>query len=137
MKNEFARYTGVGGIAFIADFTLLTLLASIGLHYLLATLMAFLIGSWVNYQLSIRWAFRYRALESNKVEFGVFLLIGAVSLGVGISLIVLMVAGLGWHLLVAKCVATAITLVLNFTCKKFILFTRSNQVEIASSSVAR
>ena len=49
LQCEFVRYIGAGGVAFIADFTVLSLLtSSLGLHYLVATLFAFLFGTWVN-----------------------------------------------------------------------------------------
>ena len=73
MKREFIRYAGVGGLAFIADFSLLALLTFAGLHYLSAALLAFLLGSWVNYRLSVRWVFAYRAIEARGAEFGLFL----------------------------------------------------------------
>jgi putative flippase GtrA len=125
VKQEFSRYFIVGGVAFIADFCLLALLSGpVGMHYLLASLFSFLFGTWVNYQMSIRWVFRYRSMASAGPEFGIFLLVGVMTLGIGLGLIALMVAGLGWHVLVAKSVSTAITLGLNFGGRKFLLFTR-------------
>lgn len=45
MKREFVRYIGVGGVAFVADFTVLAILTFAGMHYLSAVLLAFLLGS--------------------------------------------------------------------------------------------
>jgi putative flippase GtrA len=128
MQREFKRYLIVGGVAFIADFSLLAILSGpLGMHYLLASLFSFLFGTWVNYQLSIRWVFGYRSMDSAGPEFGVFLLVGVITLGIGLGLIALMVDGLGWHVLVAKSVSTIITLGLNFFGRKLLLFTRLGQ----------
>jgi putative flippase GtrA len=127
-NTEFSRYLIVGGVAFIADFCLLALLSGpLGLHYLLASLFSFLFGTWVNYQLSVRWVFNYRSMESAGPEFGLFLLVGVMTMGIGLGLIALMVDGLHWHVLQAKSVATIITLGLNFAGRKLLLFTRLNR----------
>ena len=134
MKREFIRYIGIGGLAFIADFSLLALLTFAGLHYLSAALLAFLLGSWVNYRLSVRWVFAYRAIESRGAEFGLFLMVGVVTLGVSLGLMALLVDGLAMHVLLAKCVVTAFTLVANFAGRRALLFTRWRRSSIVPSA---
>jgi dolichol-phosphate mannosyltransferase len=124
MKFEFVRYAGVGGVAFIADFALLAVLTWAGLHYLFAALLAFLLGTWVNYRLSVRWVFVYRAIETRSAEFGLFLLVGVMTLGLSLALMALLVESLAMHVLAAKCVATAFTLGANFAGRRALLFTR-------------
>lgn len=133
MKREFIRYAGIGGLAFIADFSLLALLTFAGLHYLSAALLAFLLGSWVNYRLSVRWVFAYRAIEARGAEFGLFLMVGVVTLGVSLGLMALLVDGLAMHVLIAKCVVTAFTLVANFAGRRALLFTRWGRSSIVPS----
>ena len=125
MKSEFRRYTVIGGVAFLADFALLALLTTVfGMHYLPAALFAFLLGTWVNYQFSVRWVFSYRGVEARGVEFGLFLLVGVITLGVSLALMALLVDALGTHVLLAKCLVTAFTLVANFAGRRILLFTR-------------
>lgn len=133
MKREFFRYVGVGGVAFVADFSVLAILAFAGMHYLSAALLAFLLGSWVNYRLSVRWVFDYRAIESRGTELGLFLLVGVVTLGISLGLMALLVDGLAMHVLLAKCVVTAFTLVANFAGRRALLFTRWGRSPIVSS----
>lgn len=134
MKREFVRYIGVGGVAFIADFTLLAILTLAGVHYLPAALVAFLLGTWVNYQMAVRWVFTYRAIDTRGTEFGLFLLVGVVTLGVSLGLMTLLVEGLAMHVLLAKCVATAFTLVANFAGRRVLLFTRWGRSPMVSSA---
>lgn len=134
MKREFVGYVGVGGVAFIADFTLLVTLTLTGLHYLPAALLSFLLGTWVNYRLSVRWVFAYRAIETRGAEFGLFLLVGVITLGMSVGLMALLVEELAMHVLLAKCVATAFTLISNFAGRRALLFTRWGRSSIVSSA---
>lgn len=134
MKSEFMRYIGVGGIAFIADFALLAILTLAGLHYLVAALMGFLLGTWVNYQLSVRWVFTYRAIGPRGTEFGLFLLVGVITLGLSLALMALLVERGAMHVLLAKCVVTSFTLVSNFAGRRALLFTRWGRSPMASSA---
>lgn len=123
--TEFGRYLVAGGLAFVADFLALWALVSLaGLHYLPATVLAFLIGVWVNYQLSIRWVFAYRATRLTRIEFTVFLLVGIIGLGASLGVMALFAGWIGMHYLLAKAVAAALTLLINFTGRKLLLFTR-------------
>jgi putative flippase GtrA len=134
ISQEFVRYIGVGGVAFIADFALLAILTSMGLHYIPAVLLAFLLGTWVNYQLSIRWVFAYRAIDTRGTEFGLFLLVGVITLGISLALMALLVEGLAMHVLLAKCVVTAFTLIANFGGRRVLLFTRWGRSPMVSSA---
>lgn len=134
MKQEFVRYIGVGGVAFIADFALLSILALAGMHYLVAAMLAFMLGTWVNYQLSVRWVFVYRAIETRSTEFGLFLLVGVMTLGVSLALMALLVESLAMHVLIAKCVTTAFTLGANFAARRALLFTRWGRSPMISSA---
>lgn len=134
LGTEFGRYLLVGGAAFVADFLALWALVSLGgLHYLPATALAFVLGVWVNYQLSIRWVFVYRAVGLTGVEFGIFLMVGVIGLGVSLGAMSLLAGWLGMHYLLAKALATALTLLVNFGGRKLLLFTRWNDAPAAAS----
>lgn len=133
LGTEFGRYLVVGGIAFIADFLALWMLVSLGgLHYLPATALAFVIGVWVNYQLSIRWVFVYRAVSLTGIEFTIFLLVGVVGLAVSMGAMLFFTGWLGLHFLVAKSFATILTLLVNFGGRKLLLFTHWNETPDAT-----
>lgn len=135
LRSEFVRYVAVGGAAFAADFALLAVLTELfGVHYLVAALFAFLLGTAVNYWLSVRWVFSYRAIDVRGAEFGLFLLVGVITLGVSLGLMSLLVEGLAMHVLIAKCVVTAFTLVANFAGRRALLFTRWGRAAMISTS---
>jgi putative flippase GtrA len=122
--DEFYRYLFVGGVAFAVDMGMLWVLAGgLGFHYLHASLWGFVAGTWVNYQLSVRWVFGYRAVQQAGMEFGLFLLVGVITLGFSLGLMALLVDGLALHYLMAKCVVTAFTLIANFAARRILLFT--------------
>lgn len=125
LRSELGRYLVVGGVAFAADFLALWGLVSLGgMHYLPATTLAFILGVWINYQLSIRWVFVYRAVKLTSIEFMVFLLVGVIGLAVSLGAMSLFSGWLGMHYLMAKAIATVLTLLINFTGRKLLLFTR-------------
>ena len=133
LGTEFGRYLLVGGAAFAADFLALWALVSLaGLHYLPATALAFVLGVWVNYQLSIRWVFVYRSLSLSGIEFVIFLTVGVVGLGVSLGTMSVLAGWLGMHYLLAKALATMLTLLVNFGGRKLLLFTRWNDVAAAA-----
>jgi putative flippase GtrA len=122
---EFARYIVVGGIAFCADVSLLTVLTGYyGIHYLVASMFSFLLGTWVNYSISVRWVFGYRALNAKADEFAIFMVIGVVTLAVSLGLMALLVDIFSLNILLAKCLVTGFTLLSNFTARRAVLFTR-------------
>lgn len=124
MSREFAKYALVGGLAFVVDFAALAVLVSgLGVHYLLATFLAFLLGVWVNYLLSVRWVFTFRAVGHKGAEFTIFLFVGVVTLAASLGLMALLVGGAGMHYLLAKCLAAAFTLIANFAGRRLLLFT--------------
>lgn len=136
IKQEFIRYLGVGGISFIADFTMLALLATLfGVNYLIATLMAFLLGTWTNYTLSLRWVFNYRNVANQYTEFSIFILVGVLTLGLSIAFMSMLVGWFGIHLLLAKCITTGLTLVANFAGRRLLLFRETPHSGQATSTV--
>lgn len=134
VRTEFIRYLIVGGLAFAGDFSTLALLHnSLGMQYLSATLLGFLIGMAINYQLSIHWVFSYRNIRQQHTEFMLFMIIGVVTMGVSIGLMALLVSSLGLYVLLAKCFTTGFTLIANFALRRVLLFTRRQNQMIGIS----
>lgn len=120
---QLVRYTMVGGIAFIVDFTALYLLTEIAnIYYLISAAIAFLLGLATNYSLSIVWVFNKRAIKNKSLEFGLFMLIGVVGLGLNQIFLWSFTEYAGLHYLTAKIVATVFIYLWNFLARKFILF---------------
>lgn len=123
--GEFIRYALVGGLAFVADFAALALLVSgLGMHYLVGAFFAFMLGIWVNYQLSVRWVFSFRAIGHRRgAEFTLFLIVGVATLVLSLALMAVLVDWASMYYLWAKAVAAVFTLMTNFAGRRLLLFT--------------
>lgn len=123
---QLARYSLVGGIAFIVDFGLFALcLYALEWHYLLANLMGLTAGLTLNYALSIKWVFSdcKRRLEKRKLaEFSVFAIVGIIGVGINELLMLLLVDFSNVQELFSKMIAAIIVLLWNFCGRKLILF---------------
>ncbi|GGP23731.1 GtrA family protein [Silvimonas iriomotensis] len=138
--QQFIRYIGIGGIAFVFDFATLTLVVGT-LHgsVLAGATAGFLVGATVNYLLCLYFVFAARSLKQHRMaEFWIFVLIGVIGLGINDAIIYgchKWMPGLDYR--AGKFVAAAVVLVFNFTFRKIILFNnrRSDsavQVEVAA-----
>ncbi len=120
---QLFRYTFVGGAAFLVDIGSLYILTSfVGIYYLISAAIAFILGLIVNYLLSIGWVFNNRTLDSAKLEFGVFALIGVVGLGFNEVLIWFFTDYVHIFYLISKMIAAVLILFWNFFARKFTLF---------------
>jgi putative flippase GtrA len=123
MFIQLFRYTFVGGAAFLVDIGSLYILTSfVGIYYLISAAIAFILGLIVNYLLSIGWVFNNRTLDSAKLEFGVFALIGVVGLGFNEVLIWFFTDYVHIFYLISKMIAAVLILFWNFFARKFTLF---------------
>jgi len=121
------RYTVVGGVAFLVDFGVLTLLTEVaGFHYLISAALSFLLGLVTNYTLSVIWVFPRHRLGRRWAEFSIFGLIGLVGLGLNEIIMWGLTEKTGAHYLASKLVSTAIVYLWNFFVRKFALFNKEN-----------
>ena len=121
---QLLRYSVVGGIAFVADFSVLYLATSIlGLHYLLGAAGGFVVGMGINYVLSIAWVFDKRRVGSVGLELQIFAAIGVAGLLINELLMWMLTGGLGVHYLRSKLIAAVVVYLWNFVARKVVLFT--------------
>ncbi|MGN0874326.1 MAG: GtrA family protein, partial [Akkermansia sp.] len=75
--TSFCKYLLAGGMAFVVDFATLFLCRDLlGLHYLLAAALGFIVGLVAVYIASNKWVFdRRRMKEKKTLEFSIFALI--------------------------------------------------------------
>ena len=123
--QEAIRYTAVSAFAFFVDITILFILVHhFSWRYLAAATTSFLAGLLVGYALSVTFVFKYRRLESQRLEFASFAAIGAVGVAINAAAIFVGVRYLGLHYLIAKCGAGGFTFVWNFVARRQFLFVR-------------
>ncbi len=122
-RIQLFRYIFVGGAAFIVDFTSLFILTDFfGIYYLISAAIAFILGLFVNYFLSVKWVFNKRKIENRTFEFGIFAVIGIIGLGLNEVIIWFFTEDLQIYYLLSKIIAAVIILFWNFFARKLALF---------------
>ncbi len=125
LLREATGYAAASAAALLVDFGLLWLLVRFaGCPYLIAATLSFLAGAWVAYALSVRIAFTRHRLLDRRIEFVVFVGLGAVALVVNVAVLYVMVDRFGVHYLAAKGVAAGCTFTSNFLLRRQVLFVR-------------
>jgi len=112
----------VGVIAFIADAGLLWLISLSGIHYLICAVFGFIVGVTVNFILSVKFIFRNKARVGKMGEITVYVLVGAVGLGMTAGLMWLFTEYAGLFYMVSKIIATFIVFIWNFVSRKVFLY---------------
>ena len=121
---QLFRYSLIGGLAFIFDFSALYVFHfMLGMNYLGSAALAFILGVATNYAISILWVFDKRAVKNQVIEFILFAMLGIIGLGITEMTLFLLTGCIGFHLMLSKAVATAITFGWNFGSRKLLLFT--------------
>lgn len=119
---QMFRYLFVGGVSFVADYTVLFLLKEFcALHYLLAAALAFCAGIIINFILTKLLVFQ--VVMQNKIrERTIFALICLAGLLYTEGIMFILTDLLGAHYLISKIAATVIVFFWNFFAKKLILY---------------
>lgn len=120
---QFCRYVLVGGIAFVADFTVFNGVLALQGHYILATAVGFLVGVAVNYSLCVSWVWRGTQARTRK-DLAIFTLIGVGGLLLTTLLMVLLVDFFAFDARISKIVVAIIVLFWNFGLRKVFVFFR-------------
>jgi len=120
---QFVRYTFVGGMAFLIDFSVLYVMTDfVGVHYLWSAASGFLLGLIFNYLLSVLWVFKKRSLKSVKIEFLIFLIIGLGGLALNEFFIWFFTDVFLFYYLFSKIISTVFVYLWNFFARRFVLF---------------
>ena len=123
LAEELIRYFGASVVAFLVDFAVLVGATEIlGLHYLLSASLGFAAGIAVIYLLSIRWVFQHRRFADARAEVALFLLTGAIGLGLNGLVMFAVTDLLGAPYAAAKIAAAGFVFSFNFLARKTLLF---------------
>lgn len=119
--HELLRYGAVAAAALIVDLGCLQWL-SMAIHWTLAILVSFLVGSLVSYFLSIRFVFQHHRYSHRGLEGGLFVVCGAAGLAVCYIVVAVLTEIFQIPLLVAKCAASAISFFTGYALRSSWLF---------------
>ena len=120
---QIFRFVAVGGFTAVIDFfTLFALTDFLKFNYLLSAAVGFILGSTLNYWLSIKWVFLRGRFKSYTSEFSVFILFTFLGLLLNQLVMYIGTGLLLWLYLYSKIAAIIAVTVFNYLTKKFIVF---------------
>jgi putative flippase GtrA len=124
---QLLRYTLVSSASFALDMAILAALVEwMGVHYLVASTVGYLVALLVDYGASIVWVFAHRRLNGRGLtEFVSFAAIGIAGLGVNTLVIYVCTEALALHYALSKVVAGLFVLLFTFVVRRQLLFTTS------------
>ena len=121
LVRQILKFGVVGGGAFLIDYSILYLLTEfVGIHYLISSVISFIISLIFNYILSIYWVFDVTKKQTSKDVF-IFVILSVI--GLGINQVVMYVGSDLLHIyyMLTKLVATFIVMVWNFVTRKIFI----------------
>ena len=126
--RQFLSYFCVGGVAALVEWSVFSLLEYLlDLQYLLATVLAFLVSTMVNWILGRTFTFKNSAYQRKKTKEAVLVFaVSAVGLVFNLLLMVLFVDVIGMNTnflkTLAKILATGIVFIWNFLSRKLWIY---------------
>jgi putative flippase GtrA len=131
-KAQFVRSILVSNVSFALDFCVcLLLVGRLKLNYLAATALSFTAGTALNYALSVLWVFDERPVENRRLEFGFYLFIAALGLGLNALSMLFFTGLLHVHYLVSRVLSASLVFFFNYFARKKLLFSQSRFAAIA------
>lgn len=121
--NRLSRYFLVGGTAALVDLLFFVLFHLWwGFHYLAVGVAGFVLATFVNYWLSVRWVFVSGIRFSRNAEVLSVYVVSLIGLGIHAATLVAVVELLDAPPLLGKLVAAATAFVWNFSVRNYYVF---------------
>lgn len=123
IEQKIIKYLFVGGCAAGVDLSIFFIFAKLlNLNYLIVSSASFIIATYVNYLLSIKFVFKKNSRFETKTE--IFLIYLISSLGLSIHLIILytFIDQLYIEKMLSKIIATASVFIWNYTSRNYFIF---------------
>lgn len=116
--KQLFKFGIVGGLAFLIDYGIFTLLNQVlNVHYLIASAFSFSVSVIFNYILSIKWVFDVTKKQTTK-DFIVFIVLSIIGLILNSIIMYISVDLINIHELISKIIATLIVMIYNFITRK-------------------
>ena len=140
--EQFLKFAVVGGISFLVDFTVYTIMCNVlHIHYIIAGVLGFTVSVVVNYILSMRYVFLSKDDTRKDKEFFIFVVLSLMGMFLNIILLYLCIdilySNLGylkqllsneWMNIVSKVFATGVVMVFNFITRKIFLEKKERKI---------
>jgi len=125
IKIQFIRFIINGIISAVGDILVLIILTELfKIHYLISAAIGVIVGTTINYYISIIWVFVSEKFTSQKLEFFLFLLFSGIGLLINQIVMFLCVSIILLHYLLAKFIALILVSIYNFLTKKYFVFVK-------------
>jgi putative flippase GtrA len=125
---RIVRYFFAGGAAALVDWSIFWLLASaMRLPYQLAAVISFVIATFTNYLLSVRFVFESGVRYSRGRETALVYVVSVIGLGINLLILQVLVAVFALHLMLAKISATAVVFLWNYFARAMLVFKPSSR----------
>lgn len=135
LMEQILKFAVVGGISFVVDFLVYGFTCNvIGIHYIIAGVLGFVISVIVNYLLSMKFVFKSKDDMSKGSEFVIFVILSLIGMVLNSVILFVCIDLIYMHWLwlqnlidieimnlAAKIVATGIVMVYNFVTRKIFL----------------
>ena len=137
LLNQFIRFAGVGGAAFVIDYGLLIILTSLfGVFYMVSATISYIVSVVFNYAMSMRFVFSHRKDMSRMREFVIFVILSTIGLiltnigmYVGVD-----ICNVDYR--ITKIVATAMVTMFNFVTRRAFLDGANHERKQAKAAAA-
>lgn len=129
LKNripDFVRYFFVGGVAASTDLLIFYVFAKqLGYNYILITVLGFLVATFVNYVLSIKFVFDSGARFERRAEIALTYIVSAIALIVHVAVLYTFIDVLSFEKMLSKLVAIGSAFAFNFLLRKYYVFKKN------------
>lgn len=120
--KDMVKYSFVSIGALIVDYGSLIVISSIGINYIFAATIAFILGTLVNYMLSHDRVFHQPVIKNKALNFTSFAAIGGIGLAFNNAIIWFFVSRIALALVLAKSIAVIVVFFWNFIARRELLY---------------
>lgn len=119
---QFLKFSIVGITAFLIDYGLFLLMAYVlGVFYIAASTVSFIISTVYNYAMSMRYVFQGKETQTAMQQFAIFFVLSLVGLALNQLFLWVCVSPLGIAEWLGKLAATFLVMIYNFITRKIFL----------------
>jgi putative flippase GtrA len=118
---SFFVYAGLGGACALVEWAVFYGALRTGQHYITASIIGFLVATWLNYVLSSEIGFRPGGRSAFSSAFLVYVA-SLVGLAINLLAMVVLIEALGMDTMASKILGTGVAFGWNFTARQFLIF---------------
>ena len=119
--NKFVKFGLVGVLNTLINWIIFALLNFIGVYYIVANVIAYVIATANSYIWNSKWVFKYNG-KNKKETTANFVILNLIGLGLNTGILYLLVDMVGFNKLIALVITTGIVMIINYIVNKLWVF---------------